>query len=230
MKFQIFLFDIDGTLIKSGHAGSTALNQAFFETLNIEGGMDGVVCDGKTDPAIVREVLQSKGFDFEKNVAQVFSCYMKKLATTVKQSQNYQVLSGVYQCLDFLESKSDLICGLATGNLEEGARIKLARGDLNKYFPIGGFGSDYEKRHKLVQVALERGRKQLQDRQANGVIIGDTPLDVHAAHRAGLPAVGVTTGNFNREQLETAGADLVVDDLSQPSVWIERLESLADAA
>ena len=43
------------------------------------------------------------------------------------------------------------------------------------------------------------------------VFVGDTPYDVEAARRAGIPCVAVRSGGFATAELEEAGAVLVVD-------------------
>ena len=44
--------------------------------------------------------------------------------------------------------------------------------------------------------------------------MGDSPLDVDCARAHGIRCLAVTTGWTSREELETAGADRVVDGLS----------------
>jgi len=46
------------------------------------------------------------------------------------------------------------------------------------------------------------------------VLVGDTPLDVAAALEGGARAVGVATGPYDTDELRHAGADAVLEDLS----------------
>jgi len=48
------------------------------------------------------------------------------------------------------------------------------------------------------------------------LVVGDTPLDVAAAHGAGTVAVGVATGHFSADDLRGAGADHVLETLEEP--------------
>jgi phosphoglycolate phosphatase-like HAD superfamily hydrolase len=50
---------------------------------------------------------------------------------------------------------------------------------------------------------------------SKAVLVGDTPYDVEAAARIGLACIGVLTGGFSRAELESAGAALVVEDLTE---------------
>jgi len=118
--------------------------------------------------------------------------------------------------------------GLATGNLEVGARIKLTRGDLWRRFPFGGFGSDAGDRAELVRVAIRRGQDRLGRTlsRAEVVVIGDTPRDVAAAHAAGAVAVAVATGGHSEAELRASGADATYPSMSE---WLAALEDGDDA-
>jgi phosphoglycolate phosphatase-like HAD superfamily hydrolase len=222
MKKRIYLFDVDGTLLWSGRAGVRGLEAAFEKVLGIERGMEGIVCDGKTDPAIVREVLSARGRGGPESIEEILESYVKHLPGLVSSADGYRILPGVIETLEYLHGREGILCGLATGNVEPGARAKLERGGLNKYFPVGGFGSDSEDRAELVRIAVRRARELLKDDRADAVIIGDTPRDVAAAHAAGVPAWGVASGHFDAAALSAAGADLVLEDLRNPETWVER--------
>ena len=49
--------------------------------------------------------------------------------------------------------------------------------------------------------------------------VGDTPPDMAAAVAAGVTAVGVATGSFGAGDLERAGADVVLDSLTDFPAW-----------
>ncbi len=223
MENRIFLFDVDGTLIWSGRAGVRGLDAAFLRVFGIERGMAGIVCDGKTDPAIVREVLSARGLGAEDHIQEILESYAEQLPQMVASAVGYEILPGVVETLQYLHGREGVLCGLATGNVERGARAKLERGGLNRYFPVGGFGSDSEDRTELVRIGVTRARELLRDDRAGAVVIGDTPRDVIAAHEAGALAVGVASGRFEPAALSRAGADLVLEDLKNPQVWVNRV-------
>lgn len=138
--------------------------------------------------------------------------YLENLPAAVAESEHYRLAPGVTPLLERL-SEAGLLLGLTTGNIEPAARIKLDRGDLNRFFTFGGFGSDSNLRSGLTRKALERGIEQSGGRLSAGdfVSIGDTPRDVEAGHATGIRVIGVATGHFPVGELRRAGADWAIE-------------------
>ena len=99
---------------------------------------------------------------------------------------------------------------LLTGNPPAVAHARMERLGLDELFPRGqgAFGCEREDRSELFDLARERAGNWPRERT---VAVGDTPLDVSSAHDAGCRCIGVTTGNYGREEL--AGADAVISEL-----------------
>lgn len=209
-EIRAVLFDIDGTLLVTGGAGGLAWRRAFEELYGVEANVAEHTDAGMTDPEIVRivfrEAVGREGSQAER--AKAVGCYLKHLPDTVAESGGYRVMPGIEELLDRLIEKGVLL-GLVTGNIEAAAHIKLARGRLNRFFSHGGYGSDSSDRTEVTEAALRRGELvsggTLQDGAC--ISIGDTPRDVEAGHGAGIRVIGVATGAYSVEQLDSAGAD-----------------------
>ena len=108
--------------------------------------------------------------------------------------------------------------GFVSGGLEGSARIKLERGHLNRYFPVGAFGTDSRDRHEITRVAIARvSTMHGRDIEPGEVIVvGDTPLDVDAAKAVGAISLGVASGRYSVDELRRAGADFVLGSLDEP--------------
>ena len=215
---KLLLFDIDQTLINTGGAGLRALDRACRKLFQLDNAMDGISPHGKTDPAIVREILRVKLSSANPNTNEIHSIlesYVQFLKDEVQESSTYRVLPGILPLLNEMVARGDVILGLATGNIELGARIKLERGGLNPYFSFGGFGSDSEDRTELVRKAAEKATNKNGGSisPSNIFVIGDTPLDIDAGNRCGFKTVGVATGSYSVEQLLASGATFSVADL-----------------
>lgn len=223
---RLVLFDIDGTLVWGGPA-KDAFETAMVETYGTAGDVSGVSFAGKTDPQIARELLVGAGLDDERidvGLAELWERYLSHLEEGIGRHP-VTVLSGVPELLHALMAVDGVALGLVTGNIAGGARLKLGSAGLWEHFAIGGYGSDHEERDHLPGIALERARAHwgadLGPRDA--VIVGDTPRDVACGKAGGTRTLAVATGRFTSSALRTAGADHVVEDLSETEAMVELL-------
>jgi phosphoglycolate phosphatase-like HAD superfamily hydrolase len=204
------LFDIDGTLLVTGGAGGVAWQRAFMELHGIEADVAERTDAGMTDPEIAaiifRDVVGREGDQAER--AKVMGAYLRHLPDAVAESDGYRLMPGVETVLDRLIDAGKLL-GLVTGNVEAAAHIKLARGNLNRFFSFGGYGSDSSDRTEVTKAALRRGELVSGGTLGDGgcYSVGDTPRDVSAGHGAGIRVVGVATGKYSVDELRDSGAD-----------------------
>ena len=217
--YRILLFDIDGTLVSTGGAGAVAWRQAFEELYGIPADIGQFTDAGMTDPDVgaktFEAVLGREPTPHE--LAQIIQRRLEHLPEAVAASEGYRVLPGVPDRLRQL-SRAGHLLGIITGNGDGAAHIKLARGDLNRWFTFGAYASAGLDRAGIVRQAVERGEAMLGRDVPNTQIyvVGDTPRDVEAAHAAGCTAIGVATGHFDAAALREAGADHVVDTMEEP--------------
>ena len=202
---KLILFDIDGTLVETGGTGMRAFAEALRELFGIENGLRGISLDGKTDPLILQEALNEHGildspskFELERFVFRYVVILKEELATNFSA---YQVLPKVPDLLTALKQQPDIVLGLATGNVEEGALAKLEPGNLNHFFLCGGYGSDSESRTELIKMAIERAEILMETDYEQVLVVGDTPNDITHGRRAGAETIGVSTGRYSTEQL-----------------------------
>jgi len=211
---HLILFDIEGTLIDSGGAGTRSLNLAFKELYSIEDAFHDIAMAGKTDILIMKEGLIKHGISPNGNLDAVIKSYLRHLQNEIHNYRRH-VKPGVHELLNTLSAIKHIKLGLLTGNLESGARIKLEPFKLNRYFPTGAFGSDDEDRNRLSPIAVKRFEELCQTsiNTGNCIMIGDTPRDIHCAKIYGAICIGVATGPYSFNSLKEAGANVVVEDL-----------------
>ncbi len=221
MRPTVLLFDIDGTLVTTGGVGRRALELAFERAYGRRDACAGFRLDGMTDRAIVRGGLVALGLaPSPASIDAVLTRYLDVLAEEVAAApaETYRVHEGISQTLDAAAARVHIAVGLGTGNIREGARIKLERVGLFRRFGFGGFGSDDEDRAALLRLGAERGAAALkvQLKEARVVVIGDTPKDVAAARGIAAESVAVGTGSYSAAQLREAGATWAFPSLAVP--------------
>ncbi len=227
MEPSFVLFDIDGTLVSLDGAGSRSLNRAMEELLQVTDGFRDIDFAGKTDLQIIREGLGTLGLAGRDDLMHsLLDRYLVHLRAEVSTGRGH-VKIGVKELLNALQDLEGIYLGLLTGNAETGARLKLKPFGLNRYFPVGAFGSDSEDRNLLLPIAVKRLQEagSASVSYEHCVVIGDTPKDVECAHVHGAASIAVATGTYPLKELEKTDAELVIADLSGTEKivdWIRR--------
>lgn len=217
---RLILFDIDGTLISAGGAGTRSMNLAFETLFGIPDAFAGISMAGKTDPEIMKEGLKLHGLPYmDGNLTNMKEHYLRFLTSEINNPLR-ALKPGIREALDVLvRAKAPL--GLLTGNLEKGAVIKLSAVGIYGHFLDGAFGSDDEDRDRLLPIAVAKFRARgFSFSAADCVVIGDTPRDVRCAKVHGARCIAVATGPYSREDLLKTDADLVLDSLGETEKWL----------
>jgi phosphoglycolate phosphatase len=228
---KLVLFDIDGTLLWTDGAGRRAVYLALEEVFGAAA-PDGHEFDGKTDPQIVRELMSLAGTSagvIDERLPHALERYVQELRRELGDDDHGdKVYPGIRVLLDRLEARDDVMLGLLTGNVREGAAAKLAAVGIDATrFRVGAFGSDHASRPELPAIARARA-EVLVGSPISGqdvVIIGDTPADMSCGRGIGARAIGVATGRYTVDQLEAGNAGIVFADLSDTDAVIDAILS-----
>jgi phosphoglycolate phosphatase len=223
---RLVLFDIDGTLLSAGGAGARALRDALVEVYGQTGPIGAYSMAGRTDPQIVRELMTAAGMaveEIEPRFDVLWDAYLRNLREEIGRTR-IQALPGVPALLDRVEAGGDpTLLGLLTGNVREGARMKVDAAGLGfGRFRVGAYGSDHWERPELPAVAARRARALTGIDYAGKeiVIIGDTPFDIACGEHLGVRTIAVATGGHPAEELAPCNPDYLFGDLSDvEAVW-----------
>jgi len=225
---RLLLFDIDGTLLSSGGAGMRAVWQAFRQRFGKPAQADGVIPHGKTDPMILREVLQRNGIvhDQDREVAALTELYQQLFPAELACADQARLLPGVVPLLESVARRSELPLGLLTGNFEPTGWLKLAHFGIDHHFAFGAFGSDAEQREELVPIAVARAERHIGRQIGLGphvLVIGDTPRDIRGALAHGATPICVATGRHSAAQLRAEGASVVLESFENIAASLKAL-------
>jgi phosphoglycolate phosphatase-like HAD superfamily hydrolase len=219
---RLVLFDIDATLLLTAGAGRRAITAALAEEVADISGFQQVHFDGKTDPQIIAELLHVAGHappHDQERVQALCRRYVSLLETELRHPEPGTVLMpGIRDLLARVSDDPSLVPGLLTGNLIDGAVLKLRSAGLDpSSFKVGAYGSDSAHRPDLPAIAAERARPFFGGRAPTGhqvVIVGDTPSDIACGEAIGARAIAVATGRWSRADLVACGPYAAFDDLS----------------
>lgn len=213
---RVVLFDIDGTLIRTGGAGVEAFKKTFESEFNAPQATQGIQFAGRTDSSLVRECFKNHTIEpSPENFRRFYDVYVFRLHNLLTHTSG-GACPGVRELIGDLQKRADPpLIGLLTGNIRLGAEIKLRHYDLWGLFEVGAFGDDHEDRDHLAGIALKRASKAL-DLSISGdeiLVVGDTPRDIQCANSVRAKSLAVSTGSFPEDQLAPHKPTLLAEDL-----------------
>jgi len=231
---KLVLFDIDGTLLTSIGAGRNAVKESMERVCDQEISLKGVPFAGRTDPAILRDLLLVNGFTDEKAREILQDCLAAYTSALMRHltPSGVKIYPGVRELVREMAAEESIVLGLLTGNLRDTAYLKLHAAGLGSYFAFGAFGSDRELRNELPAVAAARALEHtgLTFQPDKTFIIGDTPHDFECGRTHGAHCIGVSTGLFSHEELATHGPDLLLTDFSDPAALYAYMDDSSKAS
>lgn len=229
----LLLWDIDGTILRSGGAGMRAMAQVAARLFGDHFRWDGIDPAGNLDPVIFHHAARINGLDNAPAHHDRFQIdYLDELSRELERSREHvKVMPGILETLVHLVERSrasgDPVMGLLTGNYAAAAPIKLrAVGVDPNWFEITAFGDEADTRPALVELAMKKFHKRhgRSPDPRRVIVIGDTPRDIACAHAHGCVAFAVATGKHSVEDLRAAGADHAVRDLADATPLLRLLD------
>jgi len=143
------------------------------------------------------------------------------VAASVK-AKNYSKVKGVEKFLAKISGRAGVMIGLGTGNLKNGAFIKLEPSGLMRHFAFGGYGCDSHHRSEVLRKAVERAEKiagaKIKEREV--FVIGDTHRDVEAAKEAGYHSGAVLDGFGDARAIMRSNPEVMAKDFSDMKPWL----------
>jgi len=226
---KILLWDIDGTLIRTGNAGHRAMNAAALAVFGLRDAFARFDFGGRTDPWVLNLLCTQHRLEASpKHIERFYAVYVESLRGELHNPRAF-ACTGIRETLDRFRSAPDIALGLLTGNIVAGARVKLEHFDLWNYFPFGAFADDSGERNRLGPIALDRARRHLDRAElapSDLIVIGDTPHDIACARAVGAHAVATATGGATYDELAAHRPDLLVRDFADPEPLHAYIRSL----
>ena len=222
---MIWLFDIDGTLIHTAGAGSSAMAQALSAAFGVPADLTEIRFAGRTDRGIIEDLFRIHRIEFtSSNFAVFHHAYLERLPAALR-ARDGQILTGVVHWLDRIEARlSASALGLLTGNMGASARLKLEHFGIWHRFAFGGYGDLHVHRNDVAAEALRAAgaHRNCPVRPEQVWVVGDTPHDIECARSQGANVIAVATGGHSAEELAMHSPDILLQDLSCVAV-LDRL-------
>ena len=220
------LFDIDGTLIRSGGAGLRAIERVLcrrFQTKHVPT----VTLHGRTDVGIWHELLETLQLDVPADLDPFFEEYCVYLKEEMDRNRGKE-LPGCRDLLKELHQSNKVRAGLLTGNVERAAWIKMHVFGLDRYLEdFGGFGNRFADRNQVAEEAWQSAKNRLGNQfdPSKVLVIGDTVRDIECGRHIDATVVAVATGGESKDAIIDAEPDYFFNDLSDCRAFLAIIES-----
>jgi phosphoglycolate phosphatase-like HAD superfamily hydrolase len=211
---EAYLFDIDGTLMRSRdrvHYESVAAS--VHRVTGFEITLAGVLIHGSTDTAILREACRQAGIP-DDVLEGHYDAILEAMRDSVAERRHEldpELTPGIEEVLRHLAQKGALL-GVASGNLEAIGWIKIEKAGLREWFRFGGFSDHFPIRAELIGRAAHMAR-ELAGKGARICVVGDTPRDIEAARANFLSVIAVATGKHSFDDLLSFQPEACVSSL-----------------
>jgi len=224
------LFDIDGTILKSGVGARKSLSQAIEEIIEQPFKIEPEHCAGKTDPLIIANFLEEAGClmqELQQLITMVKKRYLELLVVNYNKNKDAYLYPGVPELLENISEYTHVHLALLTGNFEKGARVKLEPFFLNPLFPVGAFGDDGFLRTDLSHVAVKRAEKYYQTnyKPENIVVIGDTADDVKCGKVIDARTICIVRRKTTMEKVRQMKPDHIFEDTENTDEFVKAILS-----
>lgn len=195
---NVIFWDVDQTLVMTGHAGFMAIATTLSELMGPEAPLPEIDASGRTDNFICREILR---YACQKEPTmdeiQTFCRHYEHVLLACMQETGGYVLPNVESCLRELAAVPEIDQLLLTGNSRQGARLKLSHYGLASYFDFdhSAFAEMSFDREDVADRARLMAQKKWGDELERIFIIGDTEHDIRCGKRIGGYTISVATGS-----------------------------------
>jgi len=215
-SIKAVIFDFDGTLAVL-NIDFNAMRERVFDLMKHYGVGEGLI----KERYLLEIIDEAYQILWEENPSSAEEFYQEAHQTLhgveMRAAEEGLLISGAEKTLKYLRKKGIKV-GIITRNCEEAVR---------KVFPnIDKFCDVFISRNSVKKVKphpdhLSSTMKALEVLGEEAVMIGDHPTDIQAGKRVGMKTIGVLTGRTKAEEFKKAGADHILNDITETCRLLE---------
>lgn len=206
---KLVIFDCDGTLVDS-QAGIVMSMDHAFKSLHMTPPARSATLSvvGLSLPEAFSVLAPEAEYETRRELAERYKNAFRDLNHDPADSEG--LFPDCKAVIAALAARGDLVLGIATGKSRRGVDRLIANEGWNGIFSTIQTADEHpSKPHpSMIHTAM----RETGILPADTIMVGDTTYDVEMARAANVGAIGVTWGYHLRDELEDAGAHIIIDD------------------
>ncbi|MDE1869251.1 MAG: hypothetical protein KGH60_04800 [Candidatus Micrarchaeota archaeon] len=172
--------------------------------------------EGMTSQEMVIAILKKNGIN-DSDINGKLANYIEEVPYShynVAGHDAITVADGAKDALESLRKSTNVVVGMATGQMERITRNMFERAhmDMDSYFKIGAYGSISPEFSKILEDAVSKAESRGVSR-ANIYFVSGAPQPIAIAKSLGVKPIGVAFGKYSKAELEQAGASPAVKNV-----------------
>ena len=209
---KLIIFDLDGTVLDSRHSILSAMDEVFIQfSIIVPNEKKLLSVIGLSLEIAFETLLGDKNAHYAARMSDAYRDVI--LARRKAGTDHDRMFPGALDTLRFLESRDNILLGVATGKALRGIHHMIKTHELGTMFhTLQAADTAPSKPHPgMVLQSMELAGMSA----SNTVMIGDTSFDMEMARAAGVHALGVSWGYHDNELLFKSGAGQIIDSYDQ---------------
>ncbi|WP_325892893.1 HAD family hydrolase [Grimontia sp. NTOU-MAR1] len=193
---NLFMLDVDGTLIDSYDFDSDCFRSAVEEVVGIELTADWGAFTNVTDVGILEELIEKQGLrqDRMRILREVKALFLQKLREYISSNQNdLTATPGAIEFVNDMKAHPNVVLAIATGGWEDSAKMKLSAAGFDVTGVSFASCSDAMTRSEIMALAAFRAKQDTGAVFTRRVYFGDGEWDKMATSTLGYEFVAVGT-------------------------------------
>ncbi|KZL05915.1 HAD-IA family hydrolase [Pseudovibrio sp. Ad26] len=208
----LIVFDCDGTLADSQDNIMIGFTAAYrFVDLPMPSRDEILATVGLTLDVAFEQLLGRNDPDLIEHMVKGYQQIVWEMRS---KGRDYDPLyEGAIDALRELDSREDVLLGIATGKHSCGMKHLISLHELEGFFTTmqtADVAPSKPNPGMIFQAMSETGVDL-----ENTIMIGDTTFDMHMARNAGVKSVGVTWGYHSAEDVKSAGATYIINQFKE---------------
>lgn len=219
------IFDIDGTLTNTTKVDDKCFIRAFKTVFKIDiSNQNWSELNNVTDWGITEEIILKNWnrIPTEREYENMISEFVRQLQSELMANKKqFQEINGALNFINFLQEKSNIAIGIATGGWEKSANLKLKSIGIDSTEFVISNSNHFKTREDILSKTIKNLKESWKNRIERIIYFGDGTWDFLTCEKLSIEFVGID--HLKNNKLKEIGAKTIFNDFAQYELIYKKL-------